>query len=154
MPDLAPEPPPESPELTVRLSDMLDLTGALICVGLLLLTLAGRPSIPRLLLTLAFAGYVPGRAIVSNWPAFARWAGAAMSMVMSVAALALIATLTLWLHVWHPVGLFQAEAVLCLAGLALGTVRRHRRLAGAAQDSNGPTPAGTDSPDIRQRGHG
>ena len=30
----------------------------------------------------------------------------------------------LWAHYWHPLGLFQAEAVLSLAALAAGLVRR------------------------------
>jgi uncharacterized membrane protein len=116
-------------------SNLLDLLGALICVGLLALTLAGRSGVPRLLLALAFVAYVPGRAIVSNWPLIARWSEVVMSMIFSVVGLGLIATVALWVHFWHPVGLFQVEAVLSLAGLVLGAARRHRHLpAGAVGD--------------------
>lgn len=111
-----------------KLGDLLDLLGVLIGVGLLLLLLGGRSGAPRVLLALAFVGYVPGRAVVSNWPMLARWSEVAMSMIYSVAILGLAATVTLWAHFWHPLRLFQVEAVLSLAGLALGTARRHRRV--------------------------
>jgi uncharacterized membrane protein len=96
------------------------------------------PALPRTLLTLAFTFFVPGRAIVTNWPAMARWSQAAMSMVLSLAVLTLLATVTLWAHAWHPVVLFQAEAGLSLAGLALGLARRHR--------GRSVSPAGQPSP--------
>jgi hypothetical protein len=113
------------PDPANQLGDGLDLLAALITVGLLVLTHAGRSGIPRTLLTIGFACYVPGRAIVSNWPLMARWSQAAISIIFSLAVLGLAATITLWAHYWHPVGLFQVEAVLCLAALCLGTVRRH-----------------------------
>jgi hypothetical protein len=119
--------------MATQLGDALDLLGALIAVGLLALTLAERSGVPRLLLALAFVGYVPGRAIVSNWPRFARWSGAAISMIFSVVVLGLVATITLWAHFWHPVALFQTEAALSLAGLAIGTARRHGYLPGRAE---------------------
>jgi hypothetical protein len=134
----------ENPDPATQLGDVLDLLAALIAVGLLTLTLAGRSGVPRLLLALAFVAYVPGRAIVSNLPPFARWSEAALSMICSVAVLGLLATVALWGHFWHPVGLFQAEAVLSLAGLALGTARRHRRPPGAAERHDQPARASTD----------
>jgi hypothetical protein len=143
------------PDTATQLSDALDLLGALIAVGLLVLTLAGRSGVPRLLLALAFLGYVPGRAIVSNWPLFARWAEAAMSMIFSVVVLGLLATAALWGHFWHPVGLFQAEAVLSLAGLVLGTARRHVHQPGVAErhDQSAPAVEG-QSRGVRQAGNG
>jgi uncharacterized membrane protein len=109
----------------MRVADSLDLLAALIALSLIILTLAGRPSVPRLLLTAAFVFFVPGRAIVTNWPELARWSEAAMPIVISLAALALVATLTLWAHLWHPVGLFQLEAVASILALAAGVARRH-----------------------------
>ena len=55
-----------------------------------------------------------------------------MPMVLSLAALALVATATLWAHMWHPVGLFEVEALLSLVGLAVGIVRRRGSRTGAA----------------------
>jgi hypothetical protein len=50
-----------------------------------------------------------------------------MSMVLSLTMLTLLATITLWAHVWRPVDLFQAEAWLSMAGLAIGVARRARQ---------------------------
>ena len=80
----------------------------------------------RLLLALLFTFFVPGRAIVSNWPRVARWSAVGMSIVFSLAALGLLATVTLWLGLWHPLALFIVEAVASLAGLIVGIIRRRR----------------------------
>lgn len=106
--------------------DRLDLLAALLAVALLSASSLNGPAAPRILLTVAFTFFVPGRAIVTNWPMMARWSEAAMSMVLSLAVLTLLATVTLWAHAWHPIGLFQAEAGLSLAGLAMGLNRRNR----------------------------
>jgi hypothetical protein len=107
-------------------AEVLDLAGCLVAIALLLLVYRGQPGPVRLLLTVAFTFFVPGRAIVSNWPRMARWSAAGMSMVLSLTVLALAATVFLWAHLWQPVPLFEAEAVLSLAGLAIGIVRRRR----------------------------
>jgi uncharacterized membrane protein len=106
--------------------DRLDLLAALLAVALLSASSLNGPAAPRILLTAAFTFFVPGRAIVTNWPMMARWSEAAMSMVLSVAVLTLLATVTLWAHAWHPIGLFQVEAGLSIAGLAMGLNRRNR----------------------------
>src|SRR5215469_15427632 len=82
----------------LRLGDVLDLVAGLVALGLITLIFANRPGLPRTLLTLGFAFFVPGRAMVSNWPKMAAWSEAAMPMVLSLAALALVATATLWAH--------------------------------------------------------
>jgi hypothetical protein len=122
----------------IQLEDGLDLLAALITVGLLVLTLAGRSGIPRTLLTIGFACYVPGRAIVSNWPLMARWSQAAMSIIYSIAVLGLVASVTLWAHFWHPVGVFQVVAVLSLVALCFGAARRHGGKAWLAAHVRGP----------------
>jgi hypothetical protein len=99
----------------------------LIAVGLLVLVDRHGSGPSRLLLTLGFTFFVPGRAIVSNWPGMARWSEAAMPMVFSLAVLTLASMIMLWARTWHPVSLFQAEAWLSLAGLCAGAARRHRR---------------------------
>jgi hypothetical protein len=106
---------------------MLDLLAVVIAGGLMLIIEAGRPGAPRILLALAFVFYVPGRAIVSNWPQLAVWSEAAMAMIFSLAVLSLAATVTLWAHQWHPLGLFEIEAAVSIAGLIAGTARRHIR---------------------------
>jgi hypothetical protein len=108
-------------------ADAIDLLSWLTAAGLIALVEQGGPSRARIVLAFGFAFFVPGRAIVSNVPGLARWSTAAMPVVLSVAALAIVATITLWLRVWHPVGIFEIEAWLSLAGLAAGIARRHRR---------------------------
>jgi hypothetical protein len=109
-------------------AELLDLAGALVAVVLLVLVLRDQPGPLRVLLTLGFTFFVPGRAIVTNWPRMARWSAAGMSMVLSLAVLTLLATTFLWAHLWKPVVLFQAEAVLSLAGLTVGVVRRRKAM--------------------------
>lgn len=113
---------------TAQRAELLDVTGALIAVILLVIVRTGQPGSLRVLLTLGFTFFVPGRAIVTNWPRMARWSGVGMSMVLSLAVLTLLATTFLWAHLWQPVALFQAEAVLSLAGLAVGVVRRRKAM--------------------------
>jgi uncharacterized membrane protein len=118
-----------------QLCDVLDLTAALLSVWLVALVFAGWNGPLRVLLTLAFAFFVPGRAIVSNWPQMAQWSEAAMSMVLSLAVLVLLATVMLWIHAWHPLGLFQIVAALSLVGLIIAMARRHRGTWGARRES-------------------
>jgi hypothetical protein len=113
--------------LATRVADVLDLLAVVIAGGLMLIIEAGRPGTPRILLALAFVFFVPGRAIVSNWPRLALWSEAAMAMIFSLAVLSLAATITLWAHQWHPLGLFEVEAAVSIAGLIAGTARRHVR---------------------------
>jgi hypothetical protein len=113
---------------TAQRAELLDLAGALVAVVLFVLVLRGQPGPLRMLLTLGFTFFVPGRAIVTNWPRMARWSAVGMSMVLSLAVLTFLATVVLWAHLWQPVVLFQAEAVLSLAGLAVGVVRRRKAM--------------------------
>lgn len=112
-----------------HMGNMLDLAAGLIAVGLLGLFYTGQSGLPRILLALAFAFFVPGRAVVTNWPRMASWSEVAMPMVLSLALLTLLAMSTLWAHVWKPMDLFQLEAWLSLAGLCLGILLRNRRRA-------------------------
>ncbi|MGB9111571.1 MAG: glycosyltransferase family A protein [Acidimicrobiales bacterium] len=109
-------------------SDLLDLLAILDALGLLSLVYVNVPGGARLLFAVGFAAFVPGRAIVSNWPTLARWSEVAMSLVLSLVAVALVATVFLWAHAWHPLVLFQFEAWLSVVGLGLGAARRHELL--------------------------
>jgi hypothetical protein len=110
-----------------RPDNVIDLSAGLIAVGLLVLVYLGASGIPRILLALGFTFFVPGRAVVTNWPRMSGWSEVAMPMVLSLAFMALLATITLWSHVWRPMDLFQAVAWLSLAGLCLGIARRYQR---------------------------
>jgi hypothetical protein len=126
----------ETPYSAPQLANVLDLSAALIAVGLLALSYLGVSGLLRILLALGFAFFSPGRAIVTNWPRMASWSGTAMSMILSLAILTFLATIALWAHLWQPMDLFQAEAWLSIAGLCLGIVRRSRR----QPDHPGPQP--------------
>jgi len=113
------------PARGIELGDVLDFTAVVAAVGLLVLVYGDRSGTPRVLLALAFTFFVPGRAIVSNWPQLARWSEAATAMVLSLTVLALAATVTLWAHAWRPLDLLSIEAWISLAGLGAGIARRH-----------------------------
>ena len=110
----------------------LDLPAALVAAGLLAVSYAGASGLPRILLALGFTFFVPGRAIVTNWPRMASWSEVAMSVIFSLAAVTLLATVMLWAHAWRPLGLFRVEAWLSLAGLCWGIAHRHRRRPGSS----------------------
>ena len=117
----------ESPLRVAQLPDALDLLSGLMAVCLLGLVYAEWSGIPRTLLALAFTFFVPGRAIVTNWPGMARSFELGMSMILSLGVLTLLAAITLWADAWHPLVLFQMEAWLSLFGLGVGIARRHMR---------------------------
>ena len=105
-------------------AELLDLLAVILGAGLIVLVVLQGPTLPRGLLTLGFTFFVPGRAIMTHWPRLARWSQVGMSIVFSLSALTLIAMTALWAHYWHPVGIFEAEAVLSLAALVAGLIRR------------------------------
>jgi hypothetical protein len=108
-----------------QLSDVLDLLAATVTISVLVVSATGHSGLPRIALTTAFSFFAPGRAIVSNWPMLARWSQTAMSMILSVTVLTLIATIALWSHAWNVPAIFQIEAWLTLVALAVGIGRRH-----------------------------
>jgi uncharacterized membrane protein len=107
-----------------QLAQVLDVVAAGIAIMLLIFVLGGRTGEARLLLTVLFTFYVPGRAVVSNWPRMAGWADLAMCIAISLGLLITIALIALWLRAWHPESLFVAEALLSLIGLGVGFIRR------------------------------
>ncbi|MGO9080160.1 MAG: hypothetical protein ACLQDY_14120 [Streptosporangiaceae bacterium] len=107
-------------------SDLLDGLALLLAVALIALVSLDVAGPGRAVLAFGFAFFVPGRAIAAHWRQLDGWSAAAVPMVMSLAVLGLLATVTLWAHAWHPLGLFQVVAWLSLAGLTAGLIRRHR----------------------------
>ncbi len=130
-----------------RQADLQDLLAILIAAGLTLVIHQNGTGTPRILLALAFTCYVPGRAIVSNWPGFGRWSAAATPVALSLAVLAIIATASLWAHRWHPLGIFQVEAMISIVLLLIGLIRRQVR---HSQGRDYPAP-GTAEPGREQR---
>jgi hypothetical protein len=113
-----------APETGTR-ADLMDLVAALIAIVLLVVDFVDRVDVARVLLALLFTLYVPGRAVMSNWPRMADWSDIGMSIALSLGILILLSTTTLWIGFWHPLGLFHLEAALSLVGLSVATARRH-----------------------------
>jgi hypothetical protein len=135
---------PASARATQR-AEVLDLLAGVIAALLLVLAFAGLTGPARLLLTVAFTFFVPGRAIVSNWSRMAGWSDIGMSIALSLGVLTLFAAVSLWARMWHPLGLFEAEAAMSLIGLGAAVARRRTR-AGAPVDRVAPRPASRYSP--------
>ena len=107
-------------------AELLDLLAAVIAALLIVVIYADRVGLGRILLALGFVFFVPGRAIVANWPRMARWSEVAIPMVLSLAVTCLFATVALWAHLWRPLQIFEIEAWLSLAALAVSIARRRR----------------------------
>ena len=118
-------------------AELLDLLAVILGAGLIVLVVLQGPTLPRGLLALGFTFFVPGRAIMTHWPRLDRWSQVGMSIVLS---LSLGARVALWAHYWHPVGIFEAEAVLCLGALVAGLARRRWS---PANDRDQPGPQGS-----------
>src|SRR6202012_6140353 len=109
-----------------RRSIRLDAAAGLIALALILLVAVDFSEPLRLVLALLFTFYVPGRAIVSNWPRIERWSGVGMSVVFSLGAFIWLAALALGAGLWHPWPLFLVESVASPAGLGVVWALRHR----------------------------
>jgi hypothetical protein len=118
-------------------AELLDLLAMVIGAGLIVTVVLDGPTLPRILLTLGFTFFVPGRAIMTHWARLDRWSQVGMSVVFSLSALTLVAMTALWAHYWHPIGIFEAEGVLSLAALTAGLIRRRWSPAGD-RDRSGP----------------
>ena len=110
-----------------REARVIDAVCAVVTGALLTLTVVGWVSLARVLLAFAFAVYVPGWAVVANFMPKMRVSRTALPVLVSVAILTAAATLTLWLHAWHPLQLFDIEAGASIALMSVGTIRRERR---------------------------
>jgi len=120
-------------------AELLDLLAAVIAALLIVVIYSDRVGLGRILLALGFVFFVPGRAIVANWPRMARWSEVAIPMVLSLAVTGLFATAALWAHLWRPLQIFEIEAWLSLAALVFSILRRRRlELAVPGYDQENP----------------
>lgn len=107
-------------------AELIDVLAVIVTASLIAVIYMDRVGVARAVLALGFTFFVPGRAIVANWPRMARWSEAAMPMVISLTVTILVATVALWLHLWRPLPIFEVEAWLSLAGLVVAITRRRR----------------------------
>lgn len=108
--------------------DFLDLVSVAVTATLAVAVLTEDESAVRGIAALFFTVFVPGRAVVSNWPGIATRAPIAVSVLFSLVLLTLFATVTLWLRFWHPLGLLEVESIISIVALLVGIVRRHRQI--------------------------
>ncbi len=106
---------------------VIDAACAVVTGALLSLTAVGSVGLVRVLLSFAFAVYVPGWAVVANFTPLMRASRSALPVVVSLTVLTAFATVTLWLHAWHPLQLFDIEAGTSIALIGLAAIRRARR---------------------------
>ncbi len=107
-------------------SEVLDLAALAVAVALVALISLRITGPLRGLLALAFLTFVPGWAVVANWPSATKRSRVALSVVLSLSITAAAATTTLWLHFWRPLGLFYVEASASAVAIVFGLVRRRR----------------------------
>jgi len=79
----------------------------------------------RTILALAFAVYIPGRAVAINWRSVYLRSRIAIPVVLALTVNILVATTILWLHEWHPIELFEAEAIASCVLIVIGLWRRN-----------------------------
>jgi uncharacterized membrane protein len=114
---------PVEREVPVR-SEVIDFASLAVIVVLVALVALGATGLFRGLLALAFLTFVPGWAIVTNWTSAARVSRVALSVLLSLSISTAAATTALWLHLWHPLGLFYLMALASAAAIIFGLVRR------------------------------
>jgi hypothetical protein len=105
---------------------IIDAACAVVTGGLLALTAVGWVGLVRALLAFAFAVYVPGWAVVANCIPKMRASRTGLPVLISITLLTAAATVTLWLHVWHPLQLFDIEAGASMALIGVAAIRRER----------------------------
>jgi uncharacterized membrane protein len=116
----------ERSRTTVAGFDLIDVACLVVTVGVAVAVASDQHNAFRTVTAVAFSLFVPGRAIVSNWPAMAARPQVALSILFSLAVLTLISTLTLWAGYWRPLGLLEVECVAFGVALLVGLVRRKR----------------------------
>jgi uncharacterized membrane protein len=109
-------------------SDLIDLACIAIATIMVLSVALNSQNAVRAVAAVIFALFVPGRAVVANWPAIATRAHVAVTVLFSLTLLTLIATAALWSHFWHPLGLLVVESILSAGALIAAILRRHRAL--------------------------
>ena len=130
-------PAPEGPFVVATMSsstgrdNLIDVGCVAVTVAIAVAIATNERNAFRVVVGVLFALYVPGRSIVSNWPAMAARSNVAVSVLFSLSVLTLLATATLWAGYWHPLGLLQVECVA--AGIALFTALLRRRRANQAR---------------------
>jgi hypothetical protein len=111
---------------TIAGYDLIDVACVAVTVAVAVAVATNERNAFRAVVAVAFSLFVPGRAIVSNWPTLAQKPHVALSILFSLSVLTFVSTVTLWLNYWRPLGLLEVEAGVVMVALFIGLVRRRR----------------------------
>jgi hypothetical protein len=102
----------------------VSLASLVVTAALVIAVAASLHGFVRLALALAFLSFVPGWAIVATWrpPVPRSWP--ALSIVLSLTGLGILATLSVFVRVWHPIRLFYLEALVSAVAIVVDLLRR------------------------------
>lgn len=126
----------ERSRTTVAGFDLIDVACVVVTVAVAVAVASDQHNAFRSAAGVAFTLFVPGRAIVSNWPSLAVRPQVALCILFSLAVLTLLASLTLWAGYWRPLGLLEVECVAFGVALLVGLVRRRRGRDGPGADAH------------------
>lgn len=115
-----------TPARGVPVDNILDAACLVVTAALMTVVAAGGHTAIRPASAVAFTLFAPGWATVTNWPAMAQRSRVAASVLLSITILTLVATVTLWLHFWHPYGVLEVEGAFVIAAVVIGLLRRNR----------------------------
>ena len=123
-------------------SDLIDAACLAVIAVLTVAVLVDERNAVRVLAAIAFTLFVPGRAVISNWPILSTRSPITASILFSLAILTFVATITLWSDLWHPIGLLEVECVISAAALITAMLRRRSAAQGpeAIESQNGQHP--------------
>ena len=116
--------------------DLIDIASIAVTATTAVSVAANEKNAIRVVAAVLFTLFVPGRAIVSNWPSVGVRSPLAVSVLFSLSILTLAATVTLWSDYWRPIGLLEVECTI--STVALLTAMLRRRSAARASDSAVP----------------
>lgn len=105
---------------------IIDVCCLVVTSTLVILVATGRLNAVRDATALLFTIFVPGWVIVRNWPTMLARSRFAASVVFSITFVTLVATVMLWAHYWHPLGVLEAEGIASAGGLVGALVQRPR----------------------------
>jgi uncharacterized membrane protein len=121
-----------------RFDSLLDAATLAVTSALLVLALLRVDSPVRVVMASGFTLFAPGWAIVTHWGALRKRTRFGASIVLSLSLLTILAIVSVWIHLWHPVGLMEFEALVVIAAVLLGNLRRvgFARLAAGGEHSS------------------
>jgi hypothetical protein len=105
-------------------SDLIDAACLGVTALLAVAVVANERNAIRIVAAIIFTLFVPGRAVISNWPILATRSPIAASILFSLTILTFVATITLWSDLWRPIGLLEVECAVSTAALIAAIMRR------------------------------